>query len=66
MEPAERRKVSLMQALSTIRNEKVAIRKQAAQRRKEVLHAFVFLTVVLPGVTVLVPQSVAIKVSWCD
>lgn len=36
MEPAERRKVSLMQALSTIRKEKVAIRKQAAQRRREV------------------------------
>lgn len=36
MEPEERRKVSLMQALSTIRNEKVAIRKDAAQRRKQV------------------------------
>lgn len=36
MEPAEKRKVSLMQALATIRNEKVAIRKEAAQRRKQV------------------------------
>lgn len=36
MDAAERRKVSLMQALSTIRNEKVAIRKESAQRRKEV------------------------------
>ncbi|CAN0567809.1 unnamed protein product [Laminaria digitata] len=36
MEPAERRKVSLMQALSTIRNEKVAIRKESALRRKTV------------------------------
>lgn len=36
MEPEERRKVSLMQALSTIRNEKIAIRKDAAQRRKQV------------------------------
>ncbi|CAN0184993.1 unnamed protein product, partial [Ectocarpus fasciculatus] len=35
MEPAEKRKVSLMQALATIRNEKVAIRKEAAQRRKQ-------------------------------
>ena len=36
MEPAERRKVSLMQALSTIRKEKVAIRRDSARRRKEV------------------------------
>lgn len=36
MEPAERRKVSLMQALATIRNEKVAIRKESALRRKTV------------------------------
>lgn len=36
MEPAEKKKVSLMQALATIRNEKVAIRKEAAQRRKQV------------------------------
>lgn len=36
MESDERRKVSLMQALATIRNEKVAIRKESAQRRKQV------------------------------
>lgn len=36
MEADERRKVSLMQALATIRNEKVAIRKESAQRRKQV------------------------------
>lgn len=36
MEPAERRRVSLMQALATIRKEKIAIRKESAQRRKEV------------------------------
>ena len=36
MEADERRKVSLIQALATIRNEKVAIRKESAQRRKQV------------------------------
>ncbi|CAM9668563.1 unnamed protein product, partial [Discosporangium mesarthrocarpum] len=35
MEPAERRKVALMQALSTIRKQKTAIRKEANQRRRE-------------------------------
>jgi len=43
MEPDERRKVSLMQALATIRNEKVAIRKESAQRRKEVRAVLVSL-----------------------
>jgi len=35
MEPEERRKVALMQALNTIRNEKVQKRKEANQKRKE-------------------------------
>lgn len=36
MDTTERRKVSLMQALSTIRNEKVAIRKESGKRRRDV------------------------------